>query len=99
MIQDSPEIRPDSPAIRLLEIPTRFTRDLHEIRLAGIYFYVENYGRYDWTRYFGGHAGLDLRWTVAKQRMWKVRLSTGGRGSALSSATLLSSGTFVRHAS
>ena len=39
---------------------------------TGMYVYVENYGRYDWTRYFHGHAGLDLRWTPAKHRMWKV---------------------------
>ena len=43
---------------------------------AGIYVYVENYGRYDWTRYFTGYAGLDLRWTPAKSRMWKVRATT-----------------------
>ena len=35
---------------------------------AGIYVYFENYVRYDWTRYFTGFAGLDLRWTVAKRR-------------------------------
>ena len=45
---------------------------------AGIYVYVENYGRYDWTRYFTGHAGLDLRWTPAKARMWRARWSSVG---------------------
>ena len=45
---------------------------------TGLYVYVENYGRYDWTRYFGGHAGLDLRWTPAKQRMWKARFHGAG---------------------
>ena len=45
---------------------------------AGVYVYVENYGRYDWTRYFVGHAGLDLRWTPAKQRVWKQRFAAAG---------------------
>ena len=40
--------------------------------------YVENYGRYDWTRYFTGHAGLDLRWTKAKHLMWKRRFEAVG---------------------
>ena len=40
---------------------------------AGIYVYFENYGRYDWTRYFHGMSGLDLRWTPARQRMWRLR--------------------------
>ena len=45
---------------------------------TGMYVYVENYGRYDWTRYFEGLGGLDLRWTAAKQRMWKARYLTIG---------------------
>jgi hypothetical protein len=40
---------------------------------AGIYVYFENYGRYDWARYFYGEGGLDLRWTPARQRMWRSR--------------------------
>ena len=45
---------------------------------TGMYVYFENYGRYDWTRYFGGHFGLDLRWTPAKQRMWRARFLSAG---------------------
>ena len=40
---------------------------------TGMYVYFENYGRYDWTRYFHGEGGLDLRWTPARQRMWRSR--------------------------
>ena len=45
---------------------------------AGFYVYVENYGRYDWTRYFHGHAGLDMRWTAAKHKMWRARFAAAG---------------------
>ena len=45
---------------------------------TGLYVYVENYGRYDWTRYFTGAHGLDLRWTPAKQRMWRARFLRAG---------------------
>ena len=41
--------------------------------------YFENYGRYDWTRYFGCDLGLDLRWTAAKHRMWKARFAAMGK--------------------
>ena len=45
---------------------------------TGMYVYFENYGRYDWTRYFYGHSGLDLRWTPAKRRMWSARFGAMG---------------------
>ena len=30
---------------------------------------------YDWTRYFSGHHGLDLRWTAAKHKLWRTRFA------------------------
>ncbi len=45
---------------------------------CGMYVYFENYGRYDWSRYFGGYAGLDLRWTPAKHRLWRSRFASLG---------------------
>ena len=58
---------------------------------TGVYVYVENYGRYDWTRYFFGHAGLDLRWTAAKARLWKGRFATAGLSRTLVEVWLASS--------
>ena len=45
---------------------------------TGIYVYFDNYGRYDWTRYFYGQYGLDMRWTPARQRLWSSRFSALG---------------------
>ena len=45
---------------------------------ANIYVYFDNYGRYDWARYFYGHHGLDLRWTPARRRMWAGRFAPLG---------------------
>ena len=43
-----------------------------------MYVYFENYGRYDWTRYFYGYAGLDLRWSNARRAAWAARFAAAG---------------------
>ena len=45
---------------------------------SNLLVYFENYGRYDWTRYFTGYAGLDARWTAAKRRLWAERFGRRG---------------------
>ena len=42
---------------------------------SGIYVYFENYGRYDWQKYFYGYGGLDTRWTAARQSLWESRFA------------------------
>ncbi|KAL1510577.1 hypothetical protein AB1Y20_006878 [Prymnesium parvum] len=45
---------------------------------TGIYIYFENYGRYDWTRYFYGYMGLDVRWTTARRSAWERKFASVG---------------------
>lgn len=45
---------------------------------TGLLVYFDNYGRYDWTRYFFGYTGLDVRWTAARHAMWGRRLDKMG---------------------
>jgi len=34
--------------------------------------------RYDWQRYFYGHGGLSMRWTPARERLWRRRFRSAG---------------------
>ena len=45
---------------------------------TGVYVYFDNYGRYDWTRYFYGYKGLDARWTPARRAAWRRRFKAIG---------------------
>jgi len=45
---------------------------------ASVYVYFENYGRYDWTRYFYGYLGLDVRWTEARSAAWQRKFASVG---------------------
>ena len=47
-------------------------------RQTGVYIYFENYGRYDWTRYFYGYLGLDVRWTPARRAAWERKFASVG---------------------
>ena len=59
-------------------MPTHVASTLVLAMAANIYVYFDNYGRYDWARYFYGHHGLDLRWTPARRRMWAGRFAALG---------------------
>ena len=59
-------------------MPTHVASTLVLAMAANIYVYFDNYGRYDWARYFYGHHGLDLRWTPARRRMWAARFAALG---------------------
>ena len=50
-------------------MPTHVANTLVLAMATGIYIYFDNYGRYDWSRYFYGQYGLDLRWTPARRRL------------------------------
>ena len=54
-------------------MPTHVANTLVLAMATGIYVYFDNYGRYDWSRYFYGQYGLDLRWTPARRWLWAAR--------------------------
>uniref|UniRef100_A0A7S4F3G6 Uncharacterized protein n=1 Tax=Chrysotila carterae TaxID=13221 RepID=A0A7S4F3G6_CHRCT len=59
-------------------IPGHVGNLLHFVMMTGIHIYFENYGKYDWQKYFYGYGGLDTRWTKAKHRLWAARFATAG---------------------
>ena len=64
-------------------MPTHVANTLVLAMATGIYIYFDNYGRYDWSRYFYGQYGLDLRWTPARRRLWAARFGALGYGGVL----------------
>lgn len=63
---------------------------------TGLLVYFENYGRYDWMRYFRGQNGLDLRWTAAKEAMWSRRFRQEGISRPVTIEVIRRSVEFVR---
>lgn len=45
---------------------------------TSVYVYFENYGRYDWTKYFYGYLGLDMRWTESRSAAWERKFASVG---------------------
>lgn len=59
-------------------MPGQIQNVLHFGLSTGFQVYFENYGRYDWQRYFYGHGGMSLRWTHARARLWRHRFRSIG---------------------
>tara|TARA_B100000513_G_scaffold195678_1_gene126957 strand:+ start:280 stop:1992 length:1713 start_codon:yes stop_codon:yes gene_type:complete len=61
-------------------MPGQVANMMHYALATNLILYFDNYGRYDWSKYFYGWGGLDLRWSTAKETMWARRFRHLGMG-------------------